>query len=887
MPETIVSVDDLENKLKDAITNRKVSLTDLSLLSNEIRQMLLNINRLEEIIVDSSKVTRQEEVVILKGTVTLLGLSQLDATINFKLVEGKVEIIADIHEAEVHHSISVSLGITEVDLTDIGIKIYELTEGTRKAVLSGKISIEEQTIQLTLDLLGDGLFQGQIISLSLQKLISTLCGRRINFPGIPDLTIQDAHFTIGSPSEGSPVTLTSNVQEFGILQLIVSKYDDSWEFIAVLSLGNEWKLSRISEIFSVFDFLKFVEPRITLSSVSDSNVTLIRDNSQTEVISVIEGVYFSGKLQMEGLGLDIFRYLFQIPELPIGGVIAPNLSSTRFRASLDDELSLFGITFEDVGLDLQPQPFLISFHLSTIVYIQNEELPFSGSIQLQQNGVAFQLAMRGIWEKPFGLPMFDIENVVLEFQTSPDPRLAVKGCIRIEDNQQLEVICRFTSSGVPDVLIGNLQGEINTSTLIQQFTGIDMPEGFLDVSIMDVRVYIVASPQGAPIDEIQYPFGFRFHGKIHAYGVESSAKVSINENGIYLDGQSDPINVGDVLKIYGETSEQGPKVVLRAIAGEPFLFQLDAGVQLLGATLETHILIKQDGLEFAFSSRIFNIFEANVEAKTTGELKQGDFYIRASMQNDMLEYMNNAVRQNLQERVASIEGGVSEAQANLENLERFLQTLNERIANRESQYDNERTSAKRLLEEAKNEERTIANELDDARRDLEDIVRLIERTLDPRELVRYKVIRDELKNLISRKKDELEAKKNLVRERRNLLESIVPPQADPTYIAMVAEKEPLEAAIQDARTILETVKRTAGKLAQVNQYIQSNNITAVFDVSRISFEGGIQSVGGGHVTLSMTVRFMGAEKNINHGFIFPDPMSGVHTLADSLIESLT
>ncbi|WP_142388636.1 hypothetical protein, partial [Bacillus thuringiensis] len=216
---------------------------------------------------------------------------------------------------------------------------------------------------------------------------------------------------------------------------------------------------------------------------------------------------------------------------------------------------------------------------------------------------------------------------------------------------------------------------------------------------------------------IHYPFGFNVHGQMHTYGIDATSQIYIQENGISLDGQLTPINVGNVLRIYGETMEQGPKVLYRATAEEPFLFQLDAGIQILGATLNTHILVKQDGFEFAFSEKIFNAFDASIEAKATGELSQGNFYIRASMHNDMIEYVNNQTRKILQEITSSADSNVSNKQTEISNLEQQLASLGEQLESRGRQINdaiNTATKESDIKEKAKNEAEIIFREVERA-----------------------------------------------------------------------------------------------------------------------------------------------------------------------------
>lgn len=909
-----ITISELENRLKEATFNPRFAITDLAFLSPEIQQMLLKINSNTGIIVKSGQVTKQEEEVILKGEVSILNFTLPDATFHFKIAEEKVELFTEI---PVTQSIPISLGITKFNLNDIVIKI---NTQSKEAILSGNIHLEEQTINLTRDLLGEQVFNGSIPTVSLKNLLSILCRTNVGIPGIPDVTLQDAHININFSSKSIPINLWANVNNFGRLHLLTQKYEDSWEYIGIFSLPDEWKLSSISNVFSIFDPLRFKNPKLTVSSVTDPRASILNEDSQTTTVSVVEGLYFSGILQMEGLGLELIRGLFNISEIPLGGLIGQNLSATKFEAKFDQTLSVFGINFNDAGLVFQVEPFTVGFQLSTIVHIQRDQLPFSGGIQLQQTGASYSLAMRGIWEKPFGLPMLDIENVLLQFQTNPDPKLAVAGDISFGDDLRVSVICQFTSSGVPDMLLGQLDGELSMSRLIKIFTGISIPEGFLDVSISNVLVYIVANPLGALIDGTQYPFGFRVHGLMHAYGIEATSQVSIEENGISLDGQLAPINVGDILKIYGATTEQGPKLIYRATVEQPFLFQLDAGIQVLGATLNTHILVKQDGFEFAFSAKIFNAFDASVVAQGTGDLSQGNFSIKASMHNDMIEYVNTQTRQILQETATTAESKVTQTQTQISTLEQQLTSLNEQLTGREIEITNAKSVAENALQQAKNVEneceealqhlQNAKDELDEqlrnAEQSLADFIRKLDRELgrlitNPGTIFDLRQHIDRTRDLISDLRNKIsEAADSVTKATRDLedagkavtkaaedLGSILPLAEDLIYLGLQASIEAAKLPLATLRKELEILKVVAGKSVQIVTFIQSHGIASLFDVSRISFEGNIQAVGPGQVSLSMDISFMNTTQTITIDFDFQDPASGVKNLANQLIESLT
>ncbi|UPK41169.1 hypothetical protein [Paenibacillus pabuli] len=886
MPETLVTVDFIEKSIQEALTNGRLYVTSLNFLPEEIRKLLFQITDRRSFIVESAEVVKQNEEVVLNGKMSLLGLLPMNGTIHFKVTQEKLELFADI-QSDVPQRITTSIGIMTVNLSDIGVKINAQADGMQSAVLSSNVQIEGQAIQFTMDLLGDKLFQGEIATFSLQRLISICCARQITLSGLPDLTIQNIQFSIGSRSEGEPLRIKADIPDLGQIHLLVFQYHSFWHYVVVLSLPQDWKLSKISDIFKVFDSLQIEEQELIYSSITHPAVPMKLSENASPFISVMEGCSFSGKLKMEGLGLEVLRLLFQIPELQIGGMISPNLPATRLVSQLEKSISLFGVTFNDVGLVLQPEPFVIAFQLSTIIQIQNDRLPFSGSIELQQTGASYKLAMQGIWSHPFGIPMFDIGNVVLEFQTNPDPKLAVAGDIQLGDDLKISVACRFTASGVPDTLFGNLDGELSTSRLIRAFTDLTLPEGFIDVSVSNVLIYIVANPLGTKINGVQMPFGFRVHGKMNAFGLEVAVQAAVVENGITFDGQMDPIQVGNVLKVYGESPEQGAKIVYHSLAREPFLFQLDAGIQLLGVTLQTHILIKPEKLEFSFTEKIFNLFEASIQAETTGSLRNGELNVKANMQNDMLQYFNNETRRILQESASVVRDKITQVQSGVDNLENQLESLGVSLQQRKDQIDNDKSAKEQTVQAAEDEVRRIRDEITLNQRSLDDVLRRIaEILLDPTGLRRLKEERDRLRNLINDLDGHLGNAQTVATAAHDTLSQIVPLELDPTYLGFESSIQIANEQLEMHRNELGVLQRLAGKYDVVTGFIQAQGLPALFEVNRISFEGNIQSVGEGHVSLSMDIHFIGGSQHLDLDFSFQDPLSGVKALSDRLVQAL-
>ena len=88
------TITELEEKLKEAKSGitQKLTLTDLPFIPEEIRNMLLTINEGEEMTFKHSKVSIQDEIVVLKGEVKIRNFDLTNVAFHFKIVGEKVEV---------------------------------------------------------------------------------------------------------------------------------------------------------------------------------------------------------------------------------------------------------------------------------------------------------------------------------------------------------------------------------------------------------------------------------------------------------------------------------------------------------------------------------------------------------------------------------------------------------------------------------------------------------------------------------------------------------------------------------------------------------------------------------------------------------------------------
>ncbi len=99
----------------------------------------------------------------------------------------------------------------------------------------------------------------------------------------------------------------------------------------------------------------------------------------------------------------------------------------------------------------------------------------------------------------------------------------------------------------------------------------------------------------------------------------------------------------------------------------------------------------------------------------------------------------------------------------------------------------------------------------------------------------------------------------------------VPIDADPRVAALFAARETANGALEIAKFGLEGVKQSVGAMAEVGQYIVDFGLGGLLDIREASFEGSLTATNGGHVTLAMTLSFMGDPHTLTLPFSFHDP----------------
>ncbi|WP_305927877.1 hypothetical protein [Bacillus mycoides] len=771
---------------------------------------------------------------------------------------------------------NIQFGITHVDVIGVRLDIGGPFDGDRVAIIGGVVDIENNLFDISQTVMGDGSFEAQSIGdgFSLRSFLEKLCGSNIYPAALPNLTLEDMVFTITSPRDGSQIKLVSKIKDFGEIKIIVRQYQNQWNFLAALTLADEWKLSNISADFKKLDFLKFTNAMLIISSFTDSDVI-----DPSGIKGVEKGITFRANLHMISGGLDIIDHLLEIKELPLDTLIPEDPSDTRLKAKFDKKFEILGITFDDFNLFIKPKPNLtVEVSLSANVKIFTDSLDFWGKFGITQGQIEMNVSLRGEWIEPFGIVGLEIKKVFLGMKTGPQNIIDVVGAIDFGEGLLIDVKGEFIGNTVPSALIGSFPGSVCLLQIIKSFTGYQIPTNYLDVCLSDLYVYVVGNPLGVTIEDIYYAPGFHVRGKIEQFGIEAQAEVAIDYSGILLKGEMSPIKIDNLLEITGASPTGGPIVILEAYKRR-FLFQLNVHLVVLGLSQETEILINKDEFYFKLEGKIFNVFEAMIEAKASGELKNGDFFISAIMKQEMLDFMIEGTKKIFIDSIEDAADILSNAEKVQKEANDAVDWLNKEIDKVKREFDGYSTKMKNALQDAKDRFTFLDNAITPLENDLssweEKLVDAIGAVLGK---LKKKI--NEAKRQLNEWRSELE---KVIKDRdilQEIVDTLIPPPILETLQRQLVEQVPV---LDEANKALKDTQELVGKLKKVGDFITNSGENLLLIIDSVSFKGKLNDVGHGDVDLSIVGQFMGGNFDLQINFDFNEPNAGVKTLYEVLL----
>lgn len=92
--------------------------------------------------------------------------------------------------------------------------------------------------------------------------------------------------------------------------------------------------------------------------------------------------------------------------------------------------------------------------------------------------------------------------------------------------------------------------------------------------------------------------------------------------------------------------------------------------------------------------------------------------------------------------------------------------------------------------------------------------------------------------------------------------------------------------LQSAKLILEGIKQSVGGLAEASSFIVEYGLGGVLDIKRIYFEGSLNVVKGGNVSMALQLVLMKNNLNVDLAFSFHDPLKSADALVKKLLKEI-
>jgi peptidoglycan hydrolase CwlO-like protein len=212
------------------------------------------------------------------------------------------------------------------------------------------------------------------------------------------------------------------------------------------------------------------------------------------------------------------------------------------------------------------------------------------------------------------------------------------------------------------------------------------------------------------IGELFYEEGFRFQGNMNIGEFKAEFLFVLDyTKGFRIFAQMDEINIENIFIISGSGVQPKPTIDVNLMVGENPGIEIAGSIYLLGISSQVYININDTGFEFLIEGKIFNLFEASIQA-SGGNLKGGgDFYLKVQMRNDLVSFLR-------EEAVKAIQNAAKEATSKINDAQNDIQYARSKIASIQQEIDktrgdivNERAKNTRAVESAQREVTNVEN----------------------------------------------------------------------------------------------------------------------------------------------------------------------------------
>jgi hypothetical protein len=702
--------------------------------------------------------------------------------------------------------------------------------------------------------------------------------------------------------------------------------------LIAFSPPSGFKYSQLDPTLNFLDNMQFNNSVIAISTAQQS-ADLAVFNRVGSGKNLNRGLNIIAAYNISSLSPELSGLLVK-SDLIIEATLSNKLVDTQFKTSINTDVKLDqkgNVMFRNIELSLQPSDLSVSMSGVIDVKTGGEWLKFRSGMTVDVKNVAFEVegTMDGTWTNAFGYDGLNIKDLGLKVGASmktipvPLPELQLKGTL-IAGNVNNPSFSGSVAVGISayDPINSMIDANFTSITLGQIVgafgSGVTVPNGVQGIlnssKVNNVQITVVPNPQGTTMFGKTYDPGFLVKGSANIVDFSADLMIAIGQAKMEARASIGAIDYSPVFALRG-VNEPNPYFHLLLQPGSSSKFSISGSATLLGITSTTDMHISDSGFDLYLSGKIYDKFQADLEVHASSSKDQASFGVKATLQNDLFTALTEQASNEIDKATKSTQSDITNAQQTITTEQNKLNSLNGNITSMRATVQAERDrdcgrlrSAESAVEAERQKVQKVQGDIDAAHARIKaidnriyDKRKWVDAGGDPfsitargaeaspffieQSAIRVKEM-GEIATLESYKATAnlaLIASREVLKGMGDLCVS-TPIDADPRIAALFTLKETSQGSMEAAKYILEGAKIVGVGTLQASNWIVQNGPMGVVKINFAQFEGTLNSVNGGKVSLHVKGTFADSPLDTKFSFNFDDPLSSAKVLADQLLK---
>ncbi|MFN7115743.1 MAG: hypothetical protein ACK4TA_03035 [Saprospiraceae bacterium] len=525
-------------------------------------------------------------------------------------------------------------------------------------------------------------------------------------------------------------------------------------------------------------------------------------------------------------------------------------------------------------LELNPVDVSFAAGLSIGAKLDGNWLNFTGKGEVAAPGtfgLVIYMEQGSVWNEPFGVKGVAIADLGLDVGADilspiPRPKLGVSGALKVGPFQGSGAGMLDTGNPL-NSLISLKMNQIGMQQFIDAFLSgtvkkelNKLPAQLRDFGVKDAELTIIRKT--TEMAGRTYTQGLRVAGKVNLVGLGARMDVNASFDAGYsgVAAVSPFIIKEGNLTIFELTGNHAADSARMAIdmtynnftqLQNPFLL-IDGKVGLLGMSNQTKVEVNKDGVYFYNKGKIFDKFYAELDGKGGNFNDVKGFAIRAAMQNDFTEYLNNGAANAIDAATKDMQNRYRKAKEDIAEAEKYL---------RETQADVDAfNNHKKKVDDKIQEVEKLNREAEDAKDDCEK-----GNPIACGEYGTKKAAYEIAKGVLQGYQETLSGLRDAVDwSKRNIAAEVVRASGE----------------------IVKGFEEASNGTMKAAKWIVDKGLGGVVDVKSAEFAGKLDVLKGGMVNMKVNASFVNEPFNAQIAFNFTDPASGAKILGEMLVKEL-